>query len=116
MAIEEQIKAVEDEIQKTPYNKATQHHIGRLKAKLARLKDEQETRRLQGGGGGPSYAVKKSGNATAGLVGFPTVGKSTPLDQITDATSEVAAHDVTPLDVIPGLMQHRGAKIHEVAV
>src|SRR3989442_183113 len=52
MAIEDQIKAVEDEIQKTPYNKATQHHIGKLKAKLARLKDEQETRRLKSGGGG----------------------------------------------------------------
>ncbi len=111
MAIEEQIKAVEDEIQKAPYNKATQHHIGRLKAKLARLKDEQETRRLKGGGGGPSYAVKKSGNATVGLVGFPSAGKSTLLNQITDATSEVAAYDFTTLDVIPGLMEHRGAKI-----
>src|SRR2546427_6330892 len=111
MPIEEQIKAVEDEIQKTPYNKATQHHIGRLKAKLARLKDEQETRRLKGGGGGPSYAVKKSGNATVGLVGFPSVGKSTLLNQITDATTEVAAYDFTTLDVIPGLIEHRGAKI-----
>jgi len=111
MAIDEQIKAVEDEIQKTPYNKATQHHIGRLKAKLARLKDEQETRRLKGGGGGPSYAVRKSGNATVGLVGFPSVGKSTLLNQITDATSAVAAYDFTTLDVIPGLMEHRGAKI-----
>ncbi len=111
MTIEDQIKAAEDEIQKTPYNKATQHHIGRLKAKLARLKDEQETRRLKGGGGGPSYAVKKSGNATAGLVGFPSVGKSTLLNQITDADSAVAAYDFTTLDVIPGLLEHRGAKI-----
>src|SRR5882762_623061 len=111
MTIEEQIKAAEDEIQKTPYNKATQHHIGKLKAKLARLKDEQETRRLKSGGSGVSYAVKKSGNATAGLVGFPSVGKSTLLNQITDATSAVAAYDFTTLDVIPGLLLHRGAKI-----
>jgi uncharacterized protein len=111
MTIEDQIKAVEDEIQKTPYNKATQHHIGKLKAKLARLKDELETRQLKSGGRGPSYAVKKSGNATIGLVGFPSVGKSTLLNAITDATSAVAAYDFTTLDVIPGLLEHRGAKI-----
>src|SRR6266568_1795802 len=93
--LEEQIQSIEDEIQRTPYNKATQHHIGKLKA----------------GGGGPSYAVKKSGNATLGLVGFPSVGKSTLLNQITDATSAVAAYDFTTLDVIPGLLEHRGAKI-----
>src|SRR2546427_85136 len=98
-------------IVQSPSNKATQHHIGKLKAKLARLKDEQETRRLKSGGGGPSYAVKKSGNATIGLVGFPSVGKSTLLNQITDATSAVAAYDFTTLDVIPGLLEHRGAKI-----
>lgn len=109
--LDEQIKSVEDEIQRTPYNKATQHHIGKLKAKLARLKDEQETRRLKSGGGGPSYAVKKSGNATVGLVGFPSVGKSTLLNQITDAESAVAAYDFTTLEVIPGLLEHRGAKI-----
>ncbi len=109
--LEEQIQSIEEEIQRTPYNKATQHHIGKLKAKVARLKDEQETRRLKSGGGGPSYAVKKSGNATLGLVGFPSVGKSTLLNAITDAESAVAAYDFTTLDVIPGLMEHRGAKI-----
>jgi len=111
MPIEDQIKAVEDEIQKTPYNKATQHHIGKLKAKLARLKEEQQLRQLKSGGGGPGYAVKKSGHATVGLIGFPSTGKSTLLNQITDATSEVAAYDFTTLTVIPGVLEHRGARI-----
>jgi ribosome-interacting GTPase 1 len=109
--IEEQIKSIEEEIQRTPYNKATQHHIGKLKAKVARLKSEQELRRLKSGGGGVSYAVKKSGSATVGLVGFPSVGKSTLLNQITDAESKVGSYAFTTLDVIPGVMQHRGIKI-----
>src|SRR5207249_9523604 len=111
MTIEDQIKAIEDEIAKTQYNKATHHHIGKLKAKMARLKEELQLRQLKGGGGGPSYAVKKSGHATVGLVGFPSVGKSTLLNQITDAVSEVAAYAFTTVTVIPGVMEYRGAKI-----
>ena len=109
--LEDQIRDIEAELAKTLYNKATQHHIGKLKAKLARLKDEQETRRSKGGGGGPRYAVKKSGNATVGLVGFPSVGKSTLLNAITDAVSAVAAYHFTTLEVIPGLLELEGAKI-----
>ncbi len=40
--IEEQIKALEDEIFKTQKNKHTEYHIGKLKAKIARLKEEQD--------------------------------------------------------------------------
>src|SRR2546428_6820363 len=111
MTIEDQIKAIEDEIQKTPYNKNTQHHIGKLKAKMARLKEELQLRQLKSGGGGPGYAVKTCGHATVGLVGFPSTGKSTLLNQITDAVSEVAAYAFTTVTVIPGLMEYRGAKI-----
>jgi len=109
--IEDQIKAVEDEIHRTPYNKATQHHIGKLKAKLARLKDEAQKRLSARGGGGPSYAVKKSGHATVAIVGYPSVGKSTILNHITDAQSAVAAYAFTTLDVIPGVLYHKGAQI-----
>ena len=40
--IEEQIKSLEEEISKTKYNKATQGHIGKLKAKIAALKEKKE--------------------------------------------------------------------------
>ena len=112
MAIEDQIKEIEEEILKTPSNKNTQHHLGKLKAKMARLKDEQEKRRVaSSGGGGKSYAIRKSGNATVALVGFPSVGKSTLLNNVTDATSEVGRYDFTTLDVVPGIMDYKGAKI-----
>ena len=50
LTIDEQIKAIEEEIEKTQYNKKTQGHIGLLKAKIARLKMEQEKRRAASGG------------------------------------------------------------------
>jgi small GTP-binding protein len=108
--IEEQIKEIEDELGRTMYNKKTQHHIGKLKAKMARLKDDLELRRSKG----PKtagYAVRKSGHATVALVGFPSTGKSTLLNKITNAQSEVAAYMFTTLTVVPGVMEYRGAKI-----
>ena len=42
MGIPEKIKAIQDEIGRTQLNKATEHHIGLLKAKIAKLKREQE--------------------------------------------------------------------------
>jgi hypothetical protein len=109
--IDEQIKEIQDEIDKTQKNKATEHHIGKLKAKMSRLRDEAEKRRSSGGATGKSYAVKKSGNATIGFVGFPSVGKSTLLTKITEAKSEIAAYEFTTLDVIPGVLKYRGARI-----
>ncbi|MCK4938113.1 MAG: GTP-binding protein, partial [Methanosarcinales archaeon] len=63
MSLDEEITAIEDEIRKTSYNKATSHHIGRLKAKLARLKEDM-IKRASSKGGGDGYSVRKSGDAT----------------------------------------------------
>ncbi|MFC2162964.1 OBG GTPase family GTP-binding protein [Candidatus Altiarchaeota archaeon] len=105
MKRDEKISQIEEEIEKTSYNKATQHHIGKLKAKLAKLKEE-EYKAASKKKAGTGFGVKKTGHATAVLIGLPSVGKSTLLNKITNADSEVGYYDFTTIDVIPGMMQH----------
>ncbi|MCK5458982.1 MAG: 50S ribosome-binding GTPase, partial [Thermoplasmatales archaeon] len=109
-SIEDQIKKIEDEIFDTQKNKATEHHIGKLKAKIARLKDEVEKRKSQGAKG-KGFSIKKSGDATVGIIGFPSIGKSTLLNKLTGASSKIGDYDFTTLDAIPGIMKYKGADI-----
>jgi len=110
MGLEAEIAAIEEEIAETPYNKSTESHIGRLKAKLAEKKEQLE-RQQSGGSGGPGYAVEKTGDATVALVGFPSVGKSTLINALTNADSEVGAYEFTTLTVNPGMLKYNGADI-----
>ncbi len=111
----EKIKEIEDELKITKHNKATNSHIGRLKAKLAKLKREQQERIMSGGkGGGDGYDVKKSGDSTAALIGLPSVGKSTLLNRLTNRESEVGHYAFTTLEAIPGILDHNGAQIQVI--
>ena len=111
--IRNRISEISNEIKTTPYHKGTEHHIGRLRARIARLKDQLLRERLQGGrrGGGGGYAVPKSGDATVILVGFPSVGKSTLLNALTNAQSKIGSYPFTTLGVIPGMTKYQGAEI-----
>ena len=108
----DKIKEFEDELKKTKYNKKTQHHIGLVKAKIALLKEKQAGRVAKKTGKSEhGYTVRKSGDATVLLLGFPSSGKSTLLNKLTNKESEVGAYDFTTLSVVPGLMEYKQAKI-----
>jgi hypothetical protein len=106
-----EISALEAEINKTQYNKATQHHLGLVKAKIAKLRDKAETNAKATGGGGEGYQVRKTGDGTVILLGFPSTGKSTILNTLCGTESQVAAYSFTTLTVVPGMLDYKHAKI-----
>ncbi|KAK9896921.1 P-loop containing nucleoside triphosphate hydrolase protein [Cystobasidium minutum MCA 4210] len=103
---------IEDEMAKTQKNKATSFHLGQLKAKLAKLKRELLTP-SSGGGGGPGigFDVAKTGIASVGFIGFPSVGKSSLMSGLTGVESVAAAYEFTTLTTVPGTINVHGAPI-----
>jgi ribosome-interacting GTPase 1 len=68
---------------RTQKNKATEYHMGQLKAKLAKLRTsllEPKGKDAKGEG----FEVSRFGNARVCMIGFPSVGKSTLLSSVTD--------------------------------
>ncbi|MHA2113742.1 MAG: GTPase, partial [Candidatus Hodarchaeales archaeon] len=106
--IEERIAEKEAELAKMKYNKATEAHFGTLKAQIAQLRSEIIERAMKSKRKGSGFSIKKHGDATVILLGFPSVGKSTLLNAITNKESKVAAYDFTTLDAIPGMMEYDG--------
>lgn len=117
LGLNEKIKALEEEIKNTKYNKRTQHAVGLLKAKLAMMKERALQRSSVGKSKGDDrFSVRKTGDGSAVLLGFPSVGKSTLLNKITNAKSDTGAYSFTTLSAVPGLMEYKHAKIQIIDV
>uniref|UniRef100_A0A251T555 Putative GTP binding domain, P-loop containing nucleoside triphosphate hydrolase n=1 Tax=Helianthus annuus TaxID=4232 RepID=A0A251T555_HELAN len=72
-----------------------------IQTKLTHLRELLTPTSKGGGGAGEGFDVTKSGDARVGLVGFPSIGKSTLLHKLTDTFSEVASYEFTTLTCIP---------------
>ena len=103
MGILERIKDIENEISRTQKNKATNHHLCRLRAQLCKYRTELLSGSKSGGGNNAErgFEVAKSGDGRVALIGFPSVGKSSLLSALTGTSSEAAAYEFTTLTAIP---------------
>lgn len=111
MGILEKIGEIEKEIARTQKNKATEYHLGLLKAKLAKYRAQLLEPTGKAGAKGEGFDVMKSGDARCALIGFPSVGKSTLLSTLTSTESECASYEFTTLTCIPGVIEYNGANI-----
>ncbi|KAM7068334.1 developmentally-regulated GTP-binding protein 2 isoform 4-T4 [Molossus nigricans] len=111
MGILEKISEIEKEIARTQKNKATEYHLGLLKAKLAKYRAQLLEPSKSASSKGEGFDVMKSGDARVALIGFPSVGKSTFLSLMTSTASEAASYEFTTLTCIPGVIEYKGANI-----
>ncbi|MFX0071595.1 MAG: OBG GTPase family GTP-binding protein, partial [Candidatus Hermodarchaeota archaeon] len=111
--VEERIKELEERLASTKVNKATQKSINFLKAQIAKLRDDLIRITTSKKGGGSGFGIKKSGDAQVAFIGFPSVGKSSLLNLLTEGNthSKVAAYDFTTVTAIPGMMNIEKANV-----
>ncbi|MEM3791402.1 MAG: GTPase [Candidatus Micrarchaeaceae archaeon] len=103
-----EIEELREEYSKTKDNKATNKHIGILRAKIAKLKKELEERRKSTK---TEYAIRKQGDATIALVGYPNAGKSSIFSMITNKESKTGDYAFTTTNAIEGMMNYKDAHI-----
>ncbi len=108
-SLEQRLEELTSEYSKTKYNKATNRHLGILRKKISEVK--KEIVESGKGRGGRGFFVKKMGDATVALMGFPSTGKSSIINAITNARSKTARYEFTTTGVVPGVMLYNYAHI-----
>jgi small GTP-binding protein len=111
MGVLERIADIEKEMSRTQKNKATMSHLCKLKAQLAKLRSELLDPKGPASQPGEGFEVSRTGSARIALIGFPSVGKSTLLTELTDTESERASYEFTTLTCIPGNILYKGTKL-----
>lgn len=109
----ERLKALREMLAVIPKHKGTDKLQGDIKRKIARLKEEQLTKKSKG----PkrfAYHVDKEGAGQVSVVGPPNAGKTQLVNSLTNATFEVGNYSFTTRIFQPAMMPYEDIQIQLV--
>lgn len=102
---EEKIKTLQEFLSAVPKHKGNERLRAQVKRKIAVLRlEESEREKRKTSGGGVGWSARKEGAAQVVLIGQTSVGKSSLLSALTNATPTIAAGRFTTTRPIPGIM------------
>lgn len=110
--LNDKIKYTQEMISQCPKHKGAEKVLKNLKKRLKKLKEKRE-KREEVKKGGYSLGVQKQGFQVC-IIGYPNTGKSTLLNKLTNADSEVARYPYTTKEPEVGMMKYEGAQLQLV--
>lgn len=109
---QEKTAALEEMLAIIPKHKGTEHLIGDLRRRIAKVKAEAQKK--GGPKRGPSIFVEREGAGQVVLVGPPNSGKSTIVGLLTNARVEAAEYPFTTQKPVVGMMPFENIQIQLV--
>ena len=109
--VDEKIFWLEEMIKHAPKHKSSEKMVAELKTRLIKLRDKKEKSRSVGKS--TLKSIRKDGPQVV-LVGFTNSGKSTIINNLTNANSLVAEYEYTTFSPVVGAMDYGGIKIQVI--
>jgi len=109
---EEKILALEEMIRELPKHKGTENVLAQLKSKLSKLKEQSSSKKS----GSKKDTIKKEGYAQVCILSMPNIGKSTLMNNITNAKPKISEHPYTTFKPELGALDYQGINIQTIEI
>ena len=111
----ERLKCLQKMFSTCPKHKSSEGELQQIKTKISKLKAKIEKLRSRKSKG-HSIAIKREGAAQIVLIGLPNSGKSTLMQELTNATPKIAEYEFTTKKAEIGAMDYEGVKLQLIEI
>ncbi len=104
----EKLSALQEMLRAIPKHKGTEKMQGDIKRRIAKIREQMETKKGSGGKRRPAWVIDRQGAGQVLISGPPNCGKSSLVAALTNATPEVADYPFSTTLPLPAMMKAAG--------